>query len=292
MNRPERAIVALASARRFCFGGTAGNTGKMADTDRRMSTAALRVEGLTKHYGGVRAVRGVSFAVPEAGITGLIGPNGAGKTTTFNVIAGAERPTAGRVFLHGEDVTGMPTHRLYGRGLLRTFQLSQEYARLTSLENLMVAGADQPGENIFMNWFARRRVGAREREILDRARDTLDFLGLAHVAHALAGTLSGGQKKLLELGRTMMTEARLVLLDEPGAGVNPTLMLKVAGMIRRLNAERGYTFCIIEHDMDLVADLCQNIVVLAEGRVLTTGPMAEVRANAQVIDAYFGGELA
>ena len=257
-----------------------------------MSEPALKVENLVKHYGGVQAVRGVSFEVPQAGITGLIGPNGAGKTTTFNCIAGAETPTSGTVHLYGQNITGAATHDLYGRGLLRTFQLSQEYGKLTSLENLMVAGSDQPGETFFLNWFARARVAAREREIHERAWETLEFLGLTHVADELAGNLSGGQKKLLELGRTMMTDARLVLLDEPGAGVNPTLMLKVIDMIRRLNAERGYTFCIIEHDMDLIADLCQNVIVLAEGRVLTEGPMAEVRRNEQVIDAYFGGELA
>jgi len=255
-------------------------------------TPALRVRDLVKHYGGVHAVRGVSFEVPEGSIVGLIGPNGAGKTTTFNVVAGAEKPTAGEVFLYGDNITGVPTHRLYGRGLLRTFQLSQEYGRLTSLENLMVAAAEQPGEDFFMNWFARGRVAAREREVIARAHDTLDFLGMSHVGDELAGNLSGGQKKLLELGRSMMTDARLVLLDEPGAGVNPTLMLKVIDMIRRLNTERGYTLCIIEHDMDLVADLCQNVIVLADGKVLTEGPMAEVRRNEQVIDAYFGGELA
>lgn len=258
----------------------------------RNGQAALEVRDLVKHYGGVQAVRGVSFSVPEASIVGLIGPNGAGKTTTFNVVAGAEKPTAGRVLLYGEDITGVPTHRLYARGLLRTFQLAQEYRKLTTRENLMVAAADQPGEDFHMNWIAPGRVRAREAEVIEKARDTLDFLGLAHVADELAGNLSGGQKKLLELGRTMMTGARLVLLDEPGAGVNPTLMLKVIEMIRRLNDERGYTFCIIEHDMDLVADLCENVIVLAEGEVLTEGPMAEVRRNEKVIDAYFGGELA
>ncbi|MEM7684126.1 MAG: ABC transporter ATP-binding protein, partial [Pseudomonadota bacterium] len=238
------------------------------------ATEVLRVENLVKHYGGVQAVRGVSFTVPEASITGLIGPNGAGKTTTFNCIAGAERPTDGKVYLYGDEITGMPTHKLYDLALLRTFQLSQEYRKLTALENLMVAAPEQAGESIFANWLAAAKVRAREAEVLDRARDTLEFLGLTHVAMELAGNLSGGQKKLLELGRTMMTDAKLVLLDEPGAGVNPTLMLKVIEMIRRLNDERGYTFCIIEHDMDLVADLCQHVIVLAEGQILTEGKMA------------------
>ena len=190
------------------------------------ATPVLKVENLVKHYGGVHAVRGVSFEVPEAGIVGLIGPNGAGKTTTFNCIAGAEKPTDGRVFLYGEEITGQPTHKLYDRALLRTFQLSQEYRKLTALENLMVAADDQPGEHVFANWLSTARVREREAQVLDRARDTLEFLGLTHIATELAGNLSGGQKKLLELGRTMMTDARLVLLDEPGAGVNPTLMLR------------------------------------------------------------------
>ncbi len=255
------------------------------------NNSILKVEGLAKSFGGLHAVRGVSFDVPEGGIVGLIGPNGAGKTTMFNMIAGVLKPTSGKIYLDGNDITGTQTDRLYHMGLLRTFQLSHEYPKMTSTENLMVAGADQPGENVFMNWIARSRVAEREGEIQERAHDTLEFLGLTHVADELAGNLSGGQKKLLELGRTMMSDARLILLDEPGAGVNPTLMLKVIDMIRRLNEERGYTFCIIEHDMDLIADLCENTVVLVEGQVLMEGTMDQVRSDERVIDAYFGGEV-
>ncbi len=251
----------------------------------------LRVESLAKHYGGLQAVRGVSFEVPEGSIVGLIGPNGAGKTTTFNMIAGVEKPTKGKIYLSGNEITGIETHSLYHMGLLRTFQLSHEYARMTSKENLMVAAADQLGENIFMNWLAASRVADREKEVQELADETLEFLGLTHVTDELAGNLSGGQKKLLELGRTMMSDARLILLDEPGAGVNPTLMLKVIDMIRRLNQERGYTFCIIEHDMDLIADLCENTIVLAEGQILMQGTMDQVRQDERVIDAYFGGEV-
>ena len=252
----------------------------------------LRVNNLKKTYGGLEAVRGISFGVEEGSIFGLIGPNGAGKTTTFNIIAGAEKPTEGTVLLNGEDITGLSTDSLYKIGLVRTFQLSHEYAKMTTLENLMVAASDQPGERIFMNWFSPKSVAHREKEVLDRALESLDFLGLTQVKNELAGNLSGGQKKLLELGRTMMTDAKLVLLDEPGAGVNPTLMLKIIEMIRRLNQERGYTFCIIEHDMDLIAGLCEQVVVLAEGKILTEGTMDQVRVNEQVIDAYFGGDLA
>jgi len=254
-----------------------------------LSKIALEVQNLEKHYGGLQAVRGISFKVLEGQIFGLIGPNGAGKTTTFNMIAGSEIPTSGKIFLYSKDITGVPTHKLYDLGLLRTFQLSQEYKKMTVLENLMVAGSNQVGENIFNSWFSSKKVNLREKEILDKAFDSLEFLGLSKLKSELAGNLSGGQKKLLEIGRTMMTDAKLVLLDEPGAGVNPTLMLKIIEMIRRLNTERGYTFCIIEHDMDLIADLCQKVVVLSEGQVLTEGPMSIVKNDERVIQAYFGG---
>ena len=189
--------------------------------DKQMSSKPmLRIEGLAKNYGGLKAVRGVSFEVPEGEIVGLIGPNGAGKTTTFNMIAGAEKPSSGKIFLLDQEITGLQTEKLYYRGLMRTFQLSHEYAKMTSLENLMVAGPSQVGENMFMNWISPVKVIKRETEILERANYTLDFLGLNHVRDELAGNLSGGQKKLLELGRTMMVDAKLVLLDEVGAGVN------------------------------------------------------------------------
>ena len=253
-----------------------------------MSKLALKVQNLVKNYGGLQAVRGISFEVPEGEIFGLIGPNGAGKTTTFNMIAGSETPTSGKIILYDSDITGFSTHKLYELGLIRTFQLSQEYKKMTVLENLMVAGSNQLGENIFNVLFSGKKVLRREREVVEKALESLEFLGLTALKGELAGNLSGGQKKLLELGRTMMTNATLVLLDEPGAGVNPTLMLKIIEMIRRLNQERGYTFCIIEHDMDLVADLCQKIVVLSEGQVLTEGTMSEVRDNERVVQAYFG----
>jgi branched-chain amino acid transport system ATP-binding protein len=252
----------------------------------------LSVSGLAKSFGGLHAVRGVDFDVEKGAIVGLIGPNGAGKTTTFNMIAGELPPTAGRINLLGEDITGQRSDLLYHKGLMRTFQLSHEYARMTSLENLAVAAPSQIGEGIFSSWFAGRRVRKREAAVIELARDTLEFLGLTHVGEELAGNLSGGQKKLLEIGRTMMNDSKVVLLDEPGAGVNPTLMLKVAEMIEQLNEDRGYTFCIIEHDMDMIARLCGKVVVLAEGQVLMQGSMDEVRNDERVIDAYFGGEIA
>jgi len=249
----------------------------------------IEVHDVHVRYGGVRAVNGCSLDVEAGRITGLIGPNGAGKTTLFNVIAGRVRPTFGSVTLAGEDVTGEPPHRLFRRGLCRTFQIPQEFGRLTVIENLLVVPKAQSGERIWASFLAPGRVRADEALALERARDVLAFLRLEHVAHELAGRLSGGQKKLLELGRTMMTEARIVLLDEIGAGVNRTLLAELADNIERLNRERGLTFFLIEHDMELIARLCDSVIVMTEGRVLTRGTPAEVRCDARVLEAYLGG---
>lgn len=249
----------------------------------------LKVENLSKQFGGLHAVHNCTFEIAEGTITGLIGPNGAGKTTTFNMIAGEMVPTSGRIVFQGEDIAGLPTHKMFHRGIVRTFQIPHEFARLTVLENLMVVPPDQSGEHIFNNWFKSRAVREKEREVTRKAEAALEFLSIAHLRDERAGNLSGGQKKLLELGRTMMTDAKLVLLDEPGAGVNPTLMLKIRDMIAQLRKERGYTFCVIEHDMDLIASLCDPVIVLAEGSVLTQGSMQQVRTNPEVLDAYLGG---
>jgi branched-chain amino acid transport system ATP-binding protein len=255
-------------------------------------TPILQVDHLVKRYGGLIAVDGASFEVRRGSITGLIGPNGAGKTTTFDMIAGAQKPTSGKVSFEGRDITGVPTHELFHLGIVRSFQIPREYGRLTAIENLMVAPPDQPGESVWLTWFTPARVEAREREVMERAEEALEFLGLSHLRDELAGNLSGGQKKLLELGRGMMTDSKLVLLDEPGAGVNPTLMNKIIEMIQRLHAERSYTFCIVEHDMDLIARLCDPVIVLVEGKVLTEGPFSQVSNDNRVIDAYFGGGVA
>jgi len=247
------------------------------------------VDRISKRFGGIVAVDECSFRIEKGTITALIGPNGAGKTTLFNIIAGFMAPTSGRILLDGRDVTGTPPHRLFHLGLVRTFQIPHEFARMTALENLMVVPPGQHGENLINAWFRPFRVEAREREVLRRAEEVLAALKLDHVRDELAGNLSGGQKKLLELGRTMMTDARVVLLDEPGAGVNRTLLAELAEAIRRLNRERGYTFCIIEHDMDLIAELCDPVVVMAAGRVLTEGSFDEVRRNRHVLEAYLGG---
>jgi branched-chain amino acid transport system ATP-binding protein len=252
----------------------------------------LTVEDLTMQFGGVKAVNKCSFTINEGTITGLIGPNGAGKTTTFNLIAGALKPTSGKIYFQGQDITGKATHQLFHQGLVRTFQIPHEFARMTVLENLMVVPPNQPGEAIWNNWLMPKKVFDREEEVKARAEDTLDFLQITHLRDEYAGNLSGGQKKLLELGRTMMTDAKLVLLDEPGAGVNPTLILKIRDMIARLRDERGYTFCLIEHDMDMISSLCDPVIVLAEGTVLMEGDIHDIRQNKAVIDAYLGGGAA
>jgi len=240
------------------------------------------------HFGGIRAVDGTSLAIEQGTITGLIGPNGAGKTTLFNVIAGAYRPTSGTVSLAGQDITGMAPHRLFAKGLLRTFQIAHEFSTLTVLENLMVVPGNQPGERLWQTWFNPAEVKRVETEVRQRACEVLDFLEIGHVSNELAGNLSGGQKKLLELGRTMMVDAKIVFLDEVGAGVNRTLLKTIAASIERLNRERGYTFCMIEHDMDFIARLCDPVIVMAEGKRLTQGTVDEVKANEEVIEAYLG----
>ncbi|KAA5607515.1 ABC transporter ATP-binding protein [Roseospira marina] len=249
----------------------------------------IQIEGISKAFGGLQAVDSVTFTVAAGGITGLIGPNGAGKTTLFSILAGFLPADQGRVLLDGEDITGLPPHSLFHRGLVRTFQIPHEFSRMTVRENLMIVPPGQAGESLAYSWLRWGKVKAQDRVIRQKVDDVLDFLKLTHVADELAGNLSGGQKKLLELGRTMMIDAKVVLLDEPGAGVNRTLLNSIRDAIRRLNTERGYTFCLIEHDMDLIADLCDPVVVMAQGQVIAEGPMDVIRADPQVQDAYLGG---
>jgi branched-chain amino acid transport system ATP-binding protein len=244
-----------------------------------------------KHFGGFHAVDGVSLEIPSGAITGLIGPNGAGKSTLFNVIAGLYRPTSGKVTMAGEDITGLPPHELFAKGLLRTFQIAREFSSMSVLENLMMVPGGQSGERLWSTWTGRRGIARDEERLRARAEDVLDFLTLTHLRDERAGALSGGQKKLLELGRTMMVDARVVFLDEVGAGVNRTLLKTIGEAIVRLNRERGYTFCVIEHDMDFIARLCDSVIVMAEGRVLAKGAPAEIVRNEQVIEAYLGTGL-
>jgi branched-chain amino acid transport system ATP-binding protein len=246
----------------------------------------ISVRHVSKSFGGIAAVQDCTLDVPRGSITGLIGPNGAGKTTLFNIIAGFIQPDEGEVLLDGHKVTGLPPHRLFHRGLVRTFQIPQVFERMSVLDNLMLIPPGQSGENLFTTWLSPGRMLAEERDICRRAEEVLETLEIAHLRDEYAGNLSGGQKKLLELGRTMMVEPRAVLLDEPGAGVNPTLLGKLSANIVRLNREHGYTFCIIEHDMDLIAQLCDPIIVLAEGRVLAEGTMQDIRSNPAVLEAY------
>ena len=251
----------------------------------------IAVEDLHMHFGGIRAVDGASLTIENGSITGLIGPNGAGKTTLFNVIAGVHKPTSGRVYLDGQDITGLPPHRLFAKGVLRTFQVAQEFSTLTVRENLMTVPGGQSGERLLDVWLRPQKIRGEESAIRAKADEVIEFLKLDAVAGERAGNLSGGQKKLLELGRTMMAEPRVVLLDEVGAGVNRTLLKEISGAILRLNLHRDYTFCIIEHDMELISLLCDPVIVMAEGKVLTQGPAPVVQADERVIEAYLGAGL-
>jgi branched-chain amino acid transport system ATP-binding protein len=252
--------------------------------------AALLLEcsGLTKRFGQFRAVDGCSFKVSLGSILGLVGPNGAGKTTTFNMLAGAIRPDEGLILYNGEDISRLSADQRFQRGLVRTFQIPHEFGHLSVLENLMVVAPGQPGESLWANWFQHGKAVSAEIETRRKALEVLDFLEIGHIAHEPAGRISGGQKKLLELGRTMMTDSRLVLLDEPAAGVNRTLLRKIEDKIEYLNKVRGFTFILIEHDMEMIERLCDPVICMAEGKVLIEGSFGEVRSDPRVREAYLG----
>ncbi len=250
--------------------------------------AVIDVQNVSKRFGGLRAVNDCSLRVERGSITGLIGPNGAGKSTLFNLVAGNIAPDSGRIHFDGQDVTGLKPHQLFHRGMLRTFQIAHEFSNMTALENLMMVPARQAGESLLATWFMPATVKAAEHHVRQQALDVIDFLKLGHVRNELAGNLSGGQKKLLELGRTMMVDAKVVLLDEVAAGVNRTLLQDLAANIERMNQELGYTFFVIEHDMDLIGRLCDPVIVMAQGEKIAEGPMSEIRANPEIIEAYFG----
>jgi branched-chain amino acid transport system ATP-binding protein len=249
------------------------------------------VEDLHRHFGAFRAVDGASLEIRTGSITGLIGPNGAGKTTLFNVIAGRLKPTSGRVLMDGEDISGLEPHQLFAKGLLRTFQIAHEFGSMTVRENLMMVPSGQSGESLWSAWFNRGRVAQEEAALRRKADEVLEFLTISHIADEKAGNISGGQKKLVELGRTMMVDAKIVFLDEVGAGVNRTLLNTIGDAIVRLNKERGYTFCLIEHDMDFIQRLCDPVIVMAEGKVLAQGTVAQVKSDERVIEAYLGTGL-
>ncbi|HTO85811.1 MAG TPA: ABC transporter ATP-binding protein [Methylomirabilota bacterium] len=248
----------------------------------------LEAHSVSRHFGGIKAVDGVSLSVARGEIAGLIGPNGAGKTTMFNLLAGSLRPNAGRIVLDGQSIENAPAHRRLGIGLGRTFQIPRPFPDMTVLENLLLAAPRQLGERILPNWFLSARVRREERRNLEKAAALLDFVDLGRLARAPARTLSGGQRKLLELARVLMADPQIVLLDEPAAGVNPTLLETIIARIADLN-RKGITFLIIEHNMDLIARLCRKVIVMAGGRFLCEGTPQQVAGDPRVIDAYLGG---
>jgi neutral amino acid transport system ATP-binding protein len=248
----------------------------------------LEVADVVKTYGGLRAVDGATFTVARGSITALIGPNGAGKTTLFHVISGFAAASGGRVTYNGRSILGKPAHAIANMGMVRTFQLTKTLEAMTVLENMMLAGRDQSGESLLSlvgRPFAFRR---RERELRAQALDLLETFRLASLADDYAGTLSGGQRKLLELGRSLMVEPSLLLLDEPMAGINPTLGVQLMEHIERLRRENGVTVLFIEHDMEVVMKRSDTVVVMAEGRVIAAGDPQVVRSDRAVIDAYLG----
>jgi branched-chain amino acid transport system ATP-binding protein len=257
----------------------------------RKNKIVIEVENLHKHFGGFHAVAGASLKIAKGSITGLIGPNGAGKTTLFNVIAGVHKATSGRVLMDGRDITGLAPHELFHQGLLRTFQIAHEFTSMSVRENLMMVPPQQSGETLWNTWFGRKRIANEERALQAKADEVIEFLTISHLKQEKAGNLSGGQKKLLELGRTMMVDAKIVFLDEVGAGVNRTLLGTISDAILRLNQERNYTFVVIEHDMDFIGKLCDPVICMAEGKVLAEGTLAEIKANERVIEAYLGTGL-
>jgi len=248
----------------------------------------LQVNNLSKFFGGLAAVSNCSLKIKKGSITGIIGPNGSGKTTLFNLIAGNLESSQGTVLFNNEDITNIPSYELFSKGVLRTFQIAHEFTNLTVLENLMMVPGKQSGENLVNALFKPSLVKKEEIRVKEKALEVIDFLNLKHLSNELAGNLSGGQKKLLELGRTMMVDAKLVLLDEVGAGVNRTLLKDIGSAILRLNKEQGYTFCMIEHDMEFISRLCNPVIVMAEGSVLFEGTSDEVKKNEKVIESYLG----
>lgn len=252
-----------------------------------MVDAVFATQALTVDFGPFRAVENVSLAIRRGSMTGLIGPNGAGKTTLFNAITGNLKPTSGSVTLNGTDVTAVPPDRLFAMGLGRTFQIPRPFSRMSVLENVMLAPPGQTGERLGGPFLSRRAVLAQERAIRDRAMDVLDFMTLAPLADHPAGKISGGQMKLLELARVLMGDPRVILLDEPAAGVNPTLAGTLIEKIEDLN-QQGKTFVIIEHDMDFIMRHCDPIIALAQGRVVFEGTAQEAQSNPVLLDAYLG----
>ncbi|MBW1690387.1 MAG: ABC transporter ATP-binding protein [Deltaproteobacteria bacterium] len=250
----------------------------------------LKIEEVVKSFGGLTAVCECSLEVSEGSITGLIGPNGAGKTTLFNVITGHYKPERGRIIFQGEDINGLAPHKIFQRKIYRTFQITREFSQMTVIENLMFVPEGQVGERIWNTWFRPSAVRKQEKAIHEKAIEVLEFVELIDLKDEYAGSLSGGQKKLLELAKSLMADPKMVLLDEPGAGVNPTLMRKLIANIRKLCEEKKITFFLIEHDMDLVMSLCNPVIVMSEGKKLAEGTPEEIKKDERVLEAYLGGQ--
>lgn len=248
----------------------------------------LEARGVRKHFGGVKAVDGCDVVVEDHSITGLIGPNGAGKSTLFNVIAGLLHPDAGEIAWNGTRIDGLSPHRVVRHGVVKTWQVPRGFGNITVLENLMLGYQGHPGEDIWRVYLRQGRVSAAEREAREKAHIVLDLLDLGHLADELAKNLSGGQRKLLELGQALMTDPELVMLDEPVAGVNKVLAKKLLDRLDRMRRE-GKTFFLIEHDMDVVMNRCDRIIVMHQGKKLAEGTPHEVKENQLVIDSYLGG---
>ena len=248
----------------------------------------LCIKNLYKSFGGLKAINNVSLEIDKSSITALIGPNGAGKTTLFNIINGSIKPDSGIVKLYEIDITGYEPHQLFHLGILRTFQIAHEFSSLTVKDNLMMVPPNQTGESILQTWFSPNKIKLEEKNIARKAYEVMDFLQLKHLANEYAGNLSGGQKKLLELGRTMMVDPKIVLLDEVGAGVNRTLLNEIGDAILRLNKDFDYTFCMIEHDIEFISKLCDPVIVMAEGSILMTDEISKVKENDKVIEVYLG----
>jgi branched-chain amino acid transport system ATP-binding protein len=250
----------------------------------------LQVIDVVKDFGGLRAVNHCNLDVRAGSITGLIGPNGAGKTTLFNLITGFLKSNGGQILFKGERIDGLPPHKLFHKGIVRTFQIPQELKRMTVLENLMLVPSRQAGERLWNTWFLPFKVWGQEREIEERALWVLDFVGLDELKDEYAGNLSSGQKKLLELARALMSDPELILLDEPGAGVNPTLMRRLSDHIERMSRELRVTFLLIEHNIDLVMRLCDPVIVMSSGEKIAEGPPEIVQRDERVLEAYLGGQ--
>lgn len=254
------------------------------------NSSLLKVRNVKKHFGGIKAVDGISLDVAPNQITGLIGPNGAGKTTLFNTISGLYRPDEGEIYFKGERIDNLSLHETFHRGLCRTFQISRELKLMTVLENLLLVPPKQDGENLIKTWFLPQRVREQEMKNKQKALEALEKTGLLELKDEYAGTLSGGQKRMLELARVMMADPEMILFDEPGAGVNPAERIELAQEIKKLVEEKDITVFLIGHEMDFVMSICDPIIVMDRGKKLTEGSPEEVSADARVLEVYLGSE--